>query len=321
MRVTRDDERARRVCSLALEFMSARAPVSSSDVARGFYADLSADSFRKAFARDRAVLAACGLSVVEVGRAEGETAWGIDERRSYAEGVELSAGEAGALEIACQGLLDDPTFPLAEDLRLALAKVARAFSDVPALVASSGRHDGGALPAVARALVEGRGLGVTYTDALGSSSRRRLAPYGVFGLRGALYLVADELDGADEPTGAPRTYRLDRFGEVRVLEGVPCEVPRDFSVLDWRRLPFQLGPSQRPLTLAVPEDRAEAVREASLGQGSLSREGGRVLWRVDGCDLDAAASWAVSQGLEPIDPPELVSAWERVLRGVVGDVS
>ena len=94
MRVTRDDERARRVCSLALEFMSARAPVSSSDVARGFYADLSADSFRKAFARDRAVLAACGLSVVEVGRAEGEAAWGIDERRSYAEGVELSAGEA-----------------------------------------------------------------------------------------------------------------------------------------------------------------------------------------------------------------------------------
>ena len=177
------------------------------DLARCDMAEATAEAFRF----DRAVLAACGLRVVELSRGGGETFWGIDERSSYAEGIELEARDAAALEISCQALLADPTFPLAEDLRLALAKVARTFADVPALSAPSRGGEAPALAPIRRALVEGLCVDVAYVDARGTASRRRLAPYGLFGLRGSLYLVAGT---ADEKT--PRTYRLDRFDETHV---------------------------------------------------------------------------------------------------------
>lgn len=316
MRVTKDDERARRICSLALEFMNARAPLTSSEVARGFYPSLSPDSFRKSFSRDRAVLAACGLRVVELSRGGGETSWGIDERSSYAEGIELEARDAAALEISCQALLADPAFPLAEDLRLALAKVARTFADVPALFAPSRGGEAPALAPIRRALVEGLCVDVAYVDARGTASRRRLAPYGLFGLRGSLYLVAGT---AGEKT--PRTYRLDRFDEAEVVEDAPCAVPEGFSVLDWKRLPFQLGAAPQDAVFEVPEERFDAVCEAAQGQGSFAREGGTVLWTVGACDLDAAASWAVSQGIVPVAPAELVGAWKRILKGAIGNES
>ena len=316
MRVTKDDERARRICSLALEFMNARAPLTSSEVARGFYPSLSPDSFRKSFSRDRAVLAACGLRVVELSRGGGETSWGIDERSSYAEGIELEARDAAALEISCQALLADPTFPLAEDLRLALAKVARTFADVPALSAPSRGGEAPALAPIRRALVEGLCVDVAYVDARGTASRRRLAPYGLFGLRGSLYLVAGT---PGEKT--PRTYRLDRFDEAEVVEDAPYAVPEGFSVLDWKRLPFQLGAVLQDAVFEVPEERCDAVCEAAQGQGSFAREGGTVLWTVGACDLDAAASWAVSQGIVPVAPAELVGAWKRILKGAIGNES
>lgn len=321
MRVTKDDERARRICSLALEFMNARSPVPSSTLARSFYPDLSPDSFRRSFSRDRAVLAACGLRVVEAGRTGGEAAWGIDERRSYAEGVELAPSEAGALEVACQGLLEDPTFPLAEDLRLALAKVARAFSDAPALAAAPAHGEPRALSSIRRALVEGRCIECSYTDARGATTRRRLAPYGLFGLRGALYLVAADAIKESSRPAEPRTFRIDRFDDARVLDDVPCEVPEGFSVLAWRRLPFQLGGRPQAVTFEVPAERLGAVREAALGQGTFSQGGGSARWTVEAGDLAAAASWAVSQAIVPVDPPELVAAWRRALKGVLGDAS
>lgn len=318
LRVTKDDERARRICSLALEFMNARAPIRSSAVARGFYPELSADSFRRSFSRDRDVLAACGVLVVERGRAGGELTWGIDEHGSYAEGVELGAREAAALELACQGLLSDPAFPLVEDLRLALAKVTRAFAEVPAQAVGPGRGGSRALSALGTAIVERRGVLATYTDARGTSSRRTLAPYGLFGLRGAVYLVAETLCDR-RASGEIRTYRLDRFEDARVLEDVSCKVPDDFSVLDWRRLPFQLGDDPQQVAFEVPRDREAAIRDEAAGQGAFEREGDALVWSVSACDLEAAASWAVSQGIRPRSPERLVRTWERVLEGALGD--
>ena len=184
MKVTKDDERARRICSLALEFMNARAPIPSSELARCFYPSLSPDSFRRSFARDREVLAACGLLVTERGRSGGEALWAVDEDASFARGVELSPQDAAVLELSCQALLDDPAFPFSSDLRLALAKIARTFSDGLAFAASPDRREGRALGAIKDALVARSELELSYTDARGRASRRVVAPYGVFGLRG-----------------------------------------------------------------------------------------------------------------------------------------
>ena len=59
--MTKDDEKVERIASLAAYFMQARSAVSSEAIHTRFYPSLSVDSFNKAFSRDRADLAICGL--------------------------------------------------------------------------------------------------------------------------------------------------------------------------------------------------------------------------------------------------------------------
>lgn len=319
MRITKDDDRARRICSLALAFMNAPGPLPSSEVARRFYPELSADSFRRAFSRDRVLLAACGIRVCEGPRGT-EATWAADEGSSFAGELDMGPAGAAVLEIACQPLLEDPEFPLAEDLRFALAKLTRTFAYPTALGTGAARKESRAEAAARDALVRGRALSVTYTDAAGRTSERLLAPYGTFGLRGATYLVAARLDegAAGEDV---RTYRMDRVSRARVLEDVAVCVPEDFSAASWRRLPFQLGEPTGTASFRVPREREADLRRAAGGRGAFSEREGALFWEVDASDMAAAASWAVAHGIEPVAPEELVRAARELLEGVVAHAS
>ena len=322
MRVTKDDERARRVCSLALEFMNAAAPVPSSALARRFYPGLSHESFTRAFARDRAALAACGVVVSLVRADGGESLWAVDERASFAGGAELGALDAAALEVACQPLLDDARFPLADDLRFALAKISRSFAEEPAAAAGE-RRASRELAALWDALLRGRAAEISYTDARGRASARTVAPYGFFSLRGVLYLVAGRLDAEGRPVeGGTRTYRVDRVQSARVVESLRVEVPADFSAGDWARLPFQMGDDAFEAAFAVPDDRAQELARAARGRGSLERDrDGALVWTVPASSARDAASWAVAQGIRPLRPEGLVRAWRDVLEGALAHAS
>lgn len=321
MRITRDDERARRICSLALAFMNAGAPIPSSGVARDFYPDLSADSFRRAFSRDRMVLAACGVVVRERPGAGGESSWALDEASSYPEGAEVGPADAAVLELACQPLIEDPAFPLAEELRFSLAKLTRAFAEAAPSLAGA-RKDSRPLTALREALTEGRAAQISYRDARGAESERVIAPYGFFGLRGELYLVAGRLSEEGAPVeGGTRTYRVDRVVRADVLTNVPAHVPEDFSVADWKRLPFQMGEPVGTATFAVPPEREKDVRQAAGGCGRFFSRGGETVWEVEMSSAADAASWSVAAGIVPIGPAELVGAWQSVLEGVLGDAS
>ena len=315
MRLTRDDERARRVCSLALDFMNATRAIPSSEIARRHYPDLSADSFRRAFSRDREVLASCGVLVSERREAGGEALWEADQGRSFARGAELTPAEAAALELVCRPLVDDPTFPLADDLRFALAKISRSFSETlserPARRVTAPRS----LETLRSCLARRCAARVRYVNARGEASERTLAPYGFFALRESLYLVAARFDGA-ALEGTERTYRIDRFLSAQAVEGTSFLVPEDFCIEDWRRLPFQMGPAMLTARFEVPSERETDVRRAAGAQGVFSPEGGVLVWTVDVSDLRAAASWAISMGIRPLGPGELVSAWERILAEV-----
>ncbi len=324
MEITKDDERARRICSLALAFMNASAPIPSSSIARDFYPDLSTESFRRAFSRDRAALAACGVVVAERPRAGEESCWQADEAASFASGAELDAREAAALEVACRPLLRDGGFAFAGELRFALAKITRAFAEGTAVTGITGAlpREGRVLATLRSCLVGRRAARVTYTDAEGRRTERLIAPYGFFDLRGVLYLVAGTLDeDGREVTDGIRTYRVERFGDARQVASLPFEPPDDFSVADWRRLPFQMGDAWVMATFEVPPEREGDVRRAAGTQGSFERQGERVVWRVGVSDVRDAASWAVSQGVRPLGPEELVGAWREVLRGVLAHAS
>ncbi|MDM8270827.1 helix-turn-helix transcriptional regulator [Thermophilibacter provencensis] len=317
MQLTRDDERARRICSLALEFMNATAPIPSTEIARSFYPDLSADSFRRAFSRDRETLATCGVFVEERPWDARESAWGISDD-SFAGGLELEPREASALEVACAPLLDDPGFPLAGELRLALAKITRAFAEAGVAHAPAA-SESRALVTLRSCLLDGVAARITYEDARGRRTERTIAPYGMFDLRGLRYVVAGA--PGEEGDSATRTYRVDRVVSAEMLPNVAVRVPADFSVDDWRRLPFQLGDETMTAVFEVLPERADDVRRAAGEQGSWQDRGDACVWRVGASDVGAAASWAISQGIRPLGADELVLAWRRALEGVVSRAS
>lgn len=316
--LSKDDEEARRLLTLAVEFMNSRDGLRSSYLWDTIYTGKSQDTFRKTFSRDRATLAVCGIVVERERTREGDFLWRVDERASYAHGAELGPREALTLDIACLPLLEDPTFPYRDDLRIALAKIDRAFVDAGAPLSAAPGRDDRVLATVRTCLGASHAARISYQDAAGNRSERVIAPYGFFGLRGELYLVAPRL--AEDGTVVPdsmRTYRVSRMEKVEELRGVSFEVPGDFCVADYRMLPFQLGPAVGTATFQVPPAAVDELPSFSLGRGQVSHEGEKVLWSVEASDIAGAASWAVAQGIVPVAPQELVDTWKSVLEGVL----
>lgn len=323
MGITRDDERAVRISSLALKFMNSTTPIPSSVIQREFYPSLGTDSFRRGFARDRNALASCGLVIEERPRCGEESSWAANDALSFVSGAEVSAAEAAALDVACQPLLDEREFPLAGDLRLALAKLTRTFGESYVAVPDARRSRLRCLPPVCSCLLSRHALLMHYRDAQGAESQRTVAPYGLFGLRGRLYLVAGRIaeDGRHLPyPSGTRTYRVDRITKAKELPNIGFDVPDDFSLSDWRRLPFQMGDARLSATFVVPSRREVEVRRAAMGKGAFEHRGDELVWTVDASSVEDAAAWAIATGIRPESPRELVVAWERTLEEAVRNV-
>ena len=312
-----DDNQARRVLSLAVEFMNAKGPVPTSTIER-YYPHLSPDSRNRAFHRDRDSLAMCGIMIERVVLQDNTTAWVVDESRSFVEGSELSEREAFILDIACLPLVNDPAFTFRDELRIALAKIDHAFSGSPvANVTASSMRDDRDLTTLRSCMTKGCAAKITYTRADGETSTRVVAPYGFFGLRGKHYMVAPRVDesGTPEP-GSMRTYLIDRVKSAKALDKIRFEVPDDFDVADWRKLPFQLGPTVCTCEFVVPDEVLDELRRSSYGRGSLeARQDGHV-WTVEASSVSDAAAWAIAHGIRPQAPEQLVCAWRRALEEV-----
>lgn len=306
----KDDLKAQRVASLAARFMEAQTPVPSMAIYSTFYPELSMDSAQKAFKRDRESLAVCGLVVREAGTDGDQKLWQVDEKSSYAGKVTINPADAAAFAIACQPLLDDPAFPMSEELGFALTKVYAAFGRGAENVAGSTRRDGKVERALMAGLAGGQAVQIDYVDAQGAGSSRLIAPYGTFALRGRLYVVAARLDEKGTPIeDSIRTYRAERIKRATVKKGVRYEVPADFDVADYRKLPFQMGPSVCVGTFLMPDDEA-ATTDAATTDAATTLD-------LPVSSLEDAAAWAISMGARPTAPQELVNAWRLQLEGVL----
>ncbi|MCI1666514.1 MAG: WYL domain-containing protein [Olsenella sp.] len=318
--ISKDDEQARRIASLALAFMSSET-IRDETIWRQFYPNLSkADSYRTAFRRDRAALTECGITV---SRVDGpETLWRVDSA-SFVESTELSEEDAMALDVACLPLVDDQDFPYGSELRIALSKIDDAF-DCPALISLPAEER---VPSRQLAILQdcsllGVAARIDYTRADGVSVERLVAPYGFFGMRGHLYLVAPAIDGNGRVIdGSTRTYRIDRVRRASKVAGTTFEVPEDFDARDWQKLPFQLGPAVCEASFAVPARRIREFSQVSQGKGTIRLPDGEATapatWLVEVSSVEDAASWAIAEDVTPLSPPELVAAWRERLGGVI----
>jgi proteasome accessory factor B len=320
--ISKDDEQARRIASLALAFMSSDI-IRDDTIWHAFYSDLTkADSYRTAFRRDRAALAECGITVRRVNSPE--ALWQVDSA-SFVESTELSKEDAMALDVACLPLVDDQDFPYGAELRIALSKIDDAF-DYPVSVAlpAEERVPSRQLATLQECSFSGIAASIDYTRADGTTIKRRIAPYGFFGMRGHLYMVAPAIDDAGFViAGSSRTYRIDRVHRASKIAGTSFEIPEDFDIRDWQKLPFQLGPTSCEGVFAVPEDAVREFMQVTRGKGTFEtptathEPHATTTWRVEVSNIEDAASWAIAEDITPLSPAELVAAWYAKLEGVV----
>lgn len=316
LKVTADDLRATRVLTLAVKFFGARRPVASSTIRTDLYPELDIESFNRQYLRDRELLATFGIQVREVGQIDGDTLWQVDELTSYVQGEGLGQDEARMLYVLCHDMTFDQSFAYRDELRMALAKISQMYrgSTLPHVDATTPTEHK-ILSTLVGCMSSRHGAAVSYTDAHGQESQRTLAIMGTFGLRDRTYFVASriEKDGSLVPDSL-RTYRLDRFAKAREVASISYQIPLDFSVSDFERLPFQIGDPIGLAHFGVTGNEGREATRAIDTHGELINMDSRTVWEVPYSNLQAVAAWSVGVGLTPALDDELVRAWSDIVR-------
>lgn len=315
LKVTADDLRATRVLTLAVKFFGARRPVASSTIRADLYPELDIESFNRQYLRDRELLATFGIQVRDAGQIDGDTLWKVDELTSYVQGEGLTQDDARMLYVLCHDMAFDQSFAYRDELRMALAKISQMYrgTTLPHIDTTTPTEHK-ILSTLVGCMSARHAAAVSYTDAHGLDSQRTLAIMGTFGLRDRTYFVASriEKDGTLVPDSL-RTYRLDRFSKAREVASISYQIPLDFSVADFERLPFQIGD---PVGLAHFRVTGEEGREATRAiatHGELINMDLQTVWEVPYSSLQAVAAWSVGVGLTPAFDGELANAWADVV--------
>ena len=315
LKMTEDDLRAARVLTLAVKFFGTSRPVSSSTIWSDLYPNLDEGSFKRQFLRDRELLESFGISIREVESSDPDTPWRIDERNSYVGSDALNASDARMLYVLCHDMAFDQSFPYRDELRMALAKISRMYrGSITTQSDQSTPTEHKLLAALIACMSNLHAADVTYTDARGNTSKRTIAILGSFGLHGRTYFVASRIDSKQSLIpDSVRTYRLDRFNRVRELHHLSYQIPLDFSVRDYERLPFQIGDSVGTAHFLVSGVESKQLSRAMAIHGSLHSESVGTVWDVPFSDTQLAASWAIGSGIVPVGPQALVDAWRALL--------
>lgn len=329
---TKDDWKAEREAAVAIFFMNAARPVATSEIIERFYLHEtggSLESCKKSFKREREHLAEVGFLIREAGKASlpgggTEKLWEADEEANFAQGIELGSLEAIGLDVACQPLLDDPSFMLAGPLKRALAKIDRTYGNAEQAIATNAPQVDALLSEIQDCIEDGVVARVSYRGVRDEQARERFfAPLGTFSIYEQTYVVGDMV----REGGATRTLNFGRIASVE-RTSKRYEVPDGFSIEDYRKLPFQIGETQLEAVFLVPAELEGDLRKESLGKGAFERvpdpsgdageaDGGRLTWRVEASNAEVAASWAVARGILPIAPAAVVNAWKHCLEGVL----
>ncbi len=273
----------------------------------GYPEDQDSAAFLRMFERDKEALRAAGIAI----EIDEDERYRIDRAGTFAGEVTLSAAETATIRTAVAALASDASFPFADDLAIALAKLGQgAPAPVPVATALADEDPGaqGSSAAIAAEAISARKLlSFDYTNAKGQSRPHEVAPYGIFFREGRWYLV-----GLDTSMGAIRVYALKRATGIKMNSDAPktpdFERPEGFAVADFSLLPFQYGDDTVEAVVRFSAEDAWRAPRLSGGNGVVEPQpDGTALWRVPAGDLRALASWCVEHGpgITPVSPPLL----------------
>jgi proteasome accessory factor B len=282
----------------------------------GYPDDQDDAAFFRMFERDKKDLGRMGFAI----ESDTEGNYVLDAGETYSTAIDLTPAEAAAVRIAASALLDDPSFPFAGDLRLALAKVAAEVgvsgtSHVAAHLADEDPTSQGAAVAVLSAAANsGKRVSFDYTNSRGVSAFREIEPYGLFLHDGRWYLV-----GRDTAKGDVRTFTVGRMGPVTANTARPetpdFDRPSDFDIARYIRLPFQFGDLSVCVEahLRFEPEVAWRARALAAGQGELTATpDGAVEWRVIVASPERLLRFVIENGpgIRVLAPEGLVTALE-----------
>lgn len=307
-----------RLVNLAMYLAAAREPVPGERIRTevlGYGSDQDEAAFLRMFERDKEDLRSAGLAIVSDARGR----YRLDAAATYATELELAPPEAATVRAAAAALIGDSSFPFADDLRLALAKIGTADDpEAPTMarIADESPAEQGALAArLAGAVTARKRVDFSYTNSLGRTAPHQVEPYGMFVRDGRWYLV-----GRDTARNEVRTYTVSRMREVQVDRARPkqpdFERPADFDVSTFIRLPFHFGPADLEVVLRFEPDTAWRVPSLTCGHGTTTTDAdGSVLWTTVVRNPRRLACWTIEHGpgIHIVSPPDLAESLHTML--------
>jgi proteasome accessory factor B len=310
--------------------LGAHKPISWPEIRAAFPGDYlgasEASDIRK-FERDKAELVELGIPLEWVPAAVGGGRGGyrLDRRLYYLPDLDLDPQERALLSTAGAAALEQPSFPLREDLLRALEKLF--FSThFPHRSLEPPRRGSGreaqALELLGRAVVSQRRVEIAYRSYVGERTERVVAPYGLTFRSGTWFLVGHCL-----LRDAIRTFSVERIDAARALDGEQAAfvVPADFDLAAhvgheaWqlalhprRRIHLVAQPALAPLAknlFSAPGSGADEVVEAEDGTLRIS---------LLATNADAIARLALRHypHLEIVAPPSLAAQVEEALERI-----
>lgn len=227
------------------------------DAFPGDYLGAAEDSCIRKFERDKAELIELGIPLEWVpGGPDHPGGYRIDRGQYYLPDLEFSPEERALLSTAGAAALEQPAFPLREDLLRALDKLFFSTSSAhrglePPRPATDREEEH--LERLGRAVVAQRKVRIVYRSYRGERTERTIAPYGLTFRSGAWFLVAH-----CELRQAVRTFLVERIATVEEVagKGAAFTVPAGFDVgahVGRQAWELALHPKRQVTLLARPQ--------------------------------------------------------------------
>lgn len=350
---TENDYAVRRIVALATYFMNNASSVSEDRLLSMFYTAIEKrESQAKALKRDIARLESCGfvfMKHTDLQQGKPCISWQVNEKKSFVI-HKFSPVFMQALRVLCDPLTRDNSFAWRDELRSALIKldsqphistlpISKQTSSFPVDTCANEQTKQSILATLIQALSTHHCVSCVYTVQNGEARSYNLAPLGTFGFHEHTYFVAEKSDEKHNANqGKPssevcvqkhiRVFRLDRFVKV-ALTSKTYTPPQDFSSLDYRVMPYQLGNTPLEATFAVLDSCPEEVREAchmhlhpaqlceNKQTATTTQQAAALqhvtLWKTQVSNIDLTVRWAIENDCIPLAPSALHTAWKKLL--------
>ncbi|MDO5043741.1 MAG: WYL domain-containing protein [Coriobacteriia bacterium] len=334
-----------RLVNLALAFLSAKRPLTAQDIQFnsqiGYDQDAHEAAFKKMFFRDKQELAQAGIIITT----RADNTYALDDNASYVSDLDLDPLEIASVRAIAYSLMDDPNFPLAHDLRFALAKLTSSLAkplssqeeeeiiwgedgdpfeldmsrDSELEKAQADKKDTGAqdknLLLVQKAVEDRKFLKFDYTNASGKNSTKQVEPLATFSTAGRWYLLARDSSKDDL-----RVFRNDRMTFLRQVNtrAKADFTPVSFDVRDYIGLPFMYGDESFEARIKISAQNSWRLAGLTKHKGELHAKGDDFIWTIEVKDSHEFIRFILAQefDLEILEPQELKELYIEKIKEV-----